>query len=68
MNYMASSLKGTSNEDLPRVIERVQTTLNESGKSGLQSEVIATAMIYLKENPEVSIQEALYIGLVDWDI
>lgn len=65
---MASSLKGTSNEDLQRVIERVQTTLIESSKSVLQNEVIATAMIYLKENPEVSIQEALYIGLVDWDI
>ena len=65
---MASSIKGTSGESLDHVINYVNDVLVVAGKYDLEVEVIATAMIYLKENPEASISDALSTGLSDWDV
>jgi len=65
---MATSIKGTSREDLATVIESVSAAMDDAIQYNLVAEVIATAMIYLKENPNASIDEALDAGLSDWDI
>ena len=63
---MASSINGTSKESLADTVENVYQTVVKAGQ--LEIEVIATAMIYLKENPEASIEDALNVGLNDWDV
>jgi hypothetical protein len=66
---MASSITG-SKESLAGVVDVVCEAfrqIEESG-SGLEVEVFATALIYLQEHPEVSIYQALKVGLNDWDV
>jgi ElaB/YqjD/DUF883 family membrane-anchored ribosome-binding protein len=65
---MASSLNGTSGENLNDVLDAVEEVLRLSEQHDLSEEVIATTLIYLKENPKVSIAYALGVGLRDWDI
>lgn len=65
---MASSIKGISGEFLSETMDNVKMALAIAGERKLEIEVIATAMIYLKENPEASINEALEVGLSDWDV
>jgi hypothetical protein len=65
---MASSIKGTTEEKLGETVKNVGNVLILAEEFGLQGEVIATAMIYLKENPGATIEEALQVGLQDWDI
>ena len=65
---MASSIRGDSGESLENTVKNVCDTLNLAGKFGLEAETIATAMIYLKENPDKTIEDALNAGLGDWDV
>lgn len=65
---MASSLKSTTKESLSETSENVMYCLQAASKYGLEVEVIATAMVYIKENPDKSIEDALNVGLSDWDI
>lgn len=64
---MASSISGVP-EDTQDVMHLVNQTLKAAMSHGLEDEVFATAFIYLKNNPKTSIQEALDVGLGDWDI
>jgi hypothetical protein len=64
---MASSITG-SRESLESVVEQVTSTFERIKPYGLDIEVFATALIYLQEHPEVSIAEALQVGLNDWDV
>jgi hypothetical protein len=57
-----------SREKLADVVPLVEETLERSFDYGLDAEVIATAMIYLQGHPESTIENALRIGLNDWDI
>jgi hypothetical protein len=67
---MASSLKQpTKGQDgLSEAMEQVKKVINVARKYQVTTEVIATAMLYLQQNPGVSIGEALGVGLADWDI
>lgn len=67
---MASSIKGTSGEDLSKVVQMIANVLldDDVRHFGLAPEVIATAMVFLKENPSATIQEALTVGFTDWDL
>jgi hypothetical protein len=65
---MASSIKGTTDESLDVTVSDVAFVLKIAKKSGLEAEVIATALMYLKENHEVTIARALYVGMSDWDL
>jgi hypothetical protein len=65
---MASSIKGTTNESLLETMDNVSAALKIAGKYDMDVEVIATAMIFLKENPDASIETALNAGLGDWDV
>lgn len=64
---MASSIVG-SRENLSEVIPQIAEALRQLEESGMVAEVFAVAMIYLQEHPEVSIYEAIKIGLKDWDL
>lgn len=61
---MPTSTKG----NITKTMDAVANTLKFAGEYHLEVEVIASAMLYLKENPEVSINEALNAGLGDWDV
>ena len=61
---MATSTKGNITETMDDVAQ----ALKFAGEYGLETEVVATAMLFLKENPEATINEALHVGLSDWDI
>jgi len=65
---MPSSLNGTSGETLTNVMDHVAGALNLAKPHGLECEVIAVAMLFLKENPEATVEQALEAGLGDWDI
>lgn len=65
---MASSIRGTSGEDLAEIVDKVMFVLCKASHYDLEAEVVATAMVYLKENPDASIETALSVGLSDWDI
>jgi len=65
---MASSIRGDSGESLVDTVKNVYDALTLAGKFGLEVETIATAMIYLKENPDKTIEDALNAGLSDWDV
>jgi hypothetical protein len=64
---MASSITG-SRESLAEVVPLVNGMLQQAVYYELEAEVIATAMIYLQEHPESTIENALRVGLNDWDI
>ena len=61
---MATSTKGNITETMDDVAQ----TMKFASEHGLETEVIATAMLFLKENPEATINEALHVGLNDWDV
>ena len=42
------------------------TILQTAKEHGLEVEVIAWAMLALKENPKLSISEAILIGFAEW--
>ena len=52
----------------PADLKAVADTLKESGKHGLEVEVLWSAMNALKEDPTLSIEQALNCGLYEWDI
>jgi hypothetical protein len=65
---MASSIKGTTEESLTDVVDNVKDVFKFCEESGLTIEVIATALIILKENPKYQIEYALHAAMQDWDI
>ena len=54
--------------DLRMVMDDVDLALAAAKKYGLELEVMASAFIALKEDPNLSIVEALGVGLREWDV
>ena len=52
-------------EDLIDFIEEISKIAK---KEGLEFEVLASAFLELKQDPSISIEEALIRGLREWDI
>ena len=46
----------------------IHDCLKVAAEWGLTTETVADALIALKNNPNLSITEAMNIGLVEWDI
>lgn len=63
---MPTSLSGKYHESA--ALHVVEAALKAAEKHHLETEVLYTAFVYLKENPEASIEDALHAGLTDWDI
>lgn len=55
-------------DNLAESLKEVNKALQVSSKCNMQTEVIAFAMTYLKENNELSIGQALSLALLEWDI
>lgn len=67
---MATSIRGTTDESLKDVIQAVGNVLSDDDVKhfGLEAEILGTALLFLKENPNKTIATALAVGLADWDI
>ena len=65
---MASSIKGTTSENFSNTIADVAIAVTNAERYGLIVEVMTTSLLYLKENPNATIETALNVGLGDWDV
>ena len=66
---MASSLHGTyTAETTDQVIHDVSKAVQLASNFGMEIEVLHTALLFLKENPNATIHDALKAGLMDWDL
>ena len=67
---MPSTLKYTTDESLDDVVSAVLKVLEDEDVKhfGLEAEVLGTALLYLKENPNDNIATALAMGFVEWDL
>ena len=55
-------------DNLAHALKEVHRALEAAGTCNMQTEVIAFAMTYLKDNNELSIGDALGLALLEWDI
>lgn len=53
-------------EDPSEYLEVVARVAEEARRYALLPEVIAYALIHMKQNPSISIAEAMYLGLHEW--
>jgi hypothetical protein len=53
-------------EDLVKYIDDVKTTIDVASEYDLQVEVITYALLCLKEDNTLSIEDALSMGLNEW--
>jgi hypothetical protein len=60
----------TNNEvaNTNEILEMVKEALSQAGKYNLEIEAIAFALMALKDNPSLTISQALEAGLDEWDI
>jgi hypothetical protein len=67
---MSTSINGTTNESLEDVIRAVGNVLSDEDVKhfGLEAEILGTALLFLKENPNENIATALAVGFSDWDV
>lgn len=49
-------------------LDIVSGVIHEAGRYHLTAEVILSALYYIKEKPESSIEEALSAGMDEWDV
>ena len=70
VDTMLSKDKEHKNEiaSTTEILNMVNETLEQSKIHGLESEVIGYALIRLKENPTLTISQALEAGLQEWDV
>ena len=52
--------------DISKILDEVYETLTLANKYGLAAEVITWSFRYLKENPKLTIEEALQMGINEW--
>lgn len=64
---MASSLNGDGPSTV-EIMEACDKAFQRAKEFNLELEVFATAFVYLKQNPYSTIQDALEVGLSDWDL
>ena len=55
-------------ENLRDTIYMVGEAIEKARKYGLVEEVIATALIRIKEDPSITPEEAMQYGLEEWDL
>lgn len=53
---------------LLEAVDLVGQTLQEAEPYGMQAEVIASAIGYIRTNPNIDLSVALQCGLQDWDV
>jgi predicted transcriptional regulator len=53
-------------EDMHQIMENVRIALEDAKEYGLEVEVITWALKYLKEDPTISIDQAISYGYYEW--
>ena len=65
---MTEKLHQSTRTKISDAIELVAEAFDKAKEHDLECEVMATALVFLKDNPDRSIEEALAAGLEDWDV
>jgi hypothetical protein len=67
---MPSTIRGNGEESLEDAVTAVAKVLNDEDVKhyGLEAEVLGTALLFLKENPDANIATALSAGYTEWDL
>jgi len=67
---MPSAINGTSGESLADAVSAVGRVLSDDDvvNYGMEAEVLGTALIYMKENPNATVAEAIAAGFIEWDL
>ena len=67
---MPSAINGTSGESLADAVSAVGRVLSDDDvvNYGMEAEVLGTALIYMKENPSATVEEAISAGFIEWDL
>jgi hypothetical protein len=67
---MPSSIRGTSGESLADAVQSVSRVLSDDDvvNYGMEAEVLGAALIYMKENPNATVDEAIAAGFIEWDL
>lgn len=67
---MPSAINGTSGESLENAIRLVNKVMVDEDvlHYGMEAEVLGTALIYMKENPNATVKEAIAAGFIEWDL
>ena len=67
---MPSAINGTSGESLADAVSAVSRVLSDDDvvNYGMEAEVLGTALIYMKENPNATVEEAIAAGFIEWDL
>jgi len=55
-------------DNLAQTLKEVHRCLELANACNMQTEVVAFAMTFLKENDTLSIGEAMQLALLEWDI
>ena len=53
-------------EDIHQIMKSVRIALEDAKEYGLEVEVITWALKYLKEDPTISIDQAISYGYYEW--
>ncbi len=55
-------------EEDERLFNLINSSLESAREWGLETEFVFSALSALKKNPDMSIDDAVYEGLAEWDI
>jgi hypothetical protein len=58
--------KDSEPEDLTTAMSTIQFYLDHAAEAGLQAEVVAFALKYMKEDNSLKIREAIALGFQEW--
>jgi hypothetical protein len=53
-------------ESCVETMKSVGLALEDAKESGLETEVVVWALKYMKENPKLTISEAIFLGYCEW--
>lgn len=64
--FAAQTLKAENSEDFEEEMNIVQTALKESEDWGLHTEIVTWALKYMKDDPSLTIGQAITMGYLEW--
>lgn len=64
--FFTNGNKELKGEPMYGTLETIEKVLMEARNQGLETEVVAWAMKYMKEHPELTISEAITMGYFEW--
>jgi hypothetical protein len=68
LKYFNDDFRSIEGFDRFSLKEHLNNTLDIAKRYNLELDVIIEALILLKENPNMNIEDALYNALIEWDL